>query len=97
MIVRSEGGTTLVFNDVLMNMQKLPGFSGFMMGLFGFTAPKPQVSRPARMFVVKDKKALSTELETRATTANLVRIEVGHGNAITSDPAEALSAAARGL
>jgi hypothetical protein len=97
MVVRSAGGTTLVFNDVLMNMQKLPGFGGFVMGLFGFTAPKPQVSRPARMFVVKDKKALRSELEKRATTPNLVRIEVGHGNAITSEPAAALRAAAQGL
>jgi hypothetical protein len=97
LIVRSAAGTTLVFNDVLMNMQKLAGFSGFMMGLFGFTSPKPQVSRPARMFVVKDKKALRAELEKRASTPDLVRVEMGHGNAITSEPAAALRAAAQGL
>ncbi len=97
MTVQSARGTTLVFNDVLMNMQRLPGFGGFVMGLFGFTAPTPQVSRPARMFVVKDKKALRSELERRASTPNLVRIEVSHGNAITSEPAAALRAAAEGL
>lgn len=97
LIVRSVAGTTLVFNDVLMNMQKLAGFSGFMMGLFGFTSTKPQVSRPARMFVVKDKKALRAELEKRAGTPNLVRVEVCHGNAITSEPAAALRGAAEGL
>ena len=84
LVVRSQGGTTLVFNDVLMNMQKLPGFSGFMMGLFGFTGPKPKVSPPARLFVVKDKKALRAEFEKRAATPDLTRIEVSHGNAITS-------------
>ncbi|HXN32167.1 MAG TPA: hypothetical protein VN894_09905, partial [Polyangiaceae bacterium] len=97
LIVRSTSGTTLVFNDVLMNMQKLPGFSGFMMGLFGFTGAKPKVSGPARMLVVKDKKALRAELEKRATTPGLMRIEVGHGNAITSDPAGALRNAAATL
>jgi hypothetical protein len=97
LIVRAKSGTTLVLNDVLMNMQKLPGFGGFMMGLFGFTGPKPKVSGPARMFVVKDKKALRAELERRATTAGLTRIEVAHGNAITSDPAGALRNAAATL
>jgi len=80
-----------------MNMQKLPGFGGFMMGLFGFTGPEPKVSGPTRMFVVKDKKALRAELEKRATTPDLTRIEVGHGNAITSDPAGALRNAAATL
>lgn len=97
LVVRSKSGTTLVFNDVLMNMKKLPGFGGFMMGLFGFTGPKPKVSGPSRMFVVKDKKALRAELERRATTPGLARIEVGHGDAITSDPAEALRSAAATL
>ena len=95
--VRSKSGTTLVFNDVLMNMQKLQGFGGFMMGLFGFTGPKPKVSGPSRVFVVKDKKALRADLEKRAATPDLTRIEVGHGNAVTSDPAGTLRSAAATL
>jgi hypothetical protein len=97
LIVRSKAGTTLVFNDIVMNMQKLPGFGGFMMGLMGFTGPQPKVSLPTRMVVVKDKKALRAELEKRATTPDLTRIEVGHGNAITSDPAGVLRSAAATL
>ena len=97
LLVRSKAGTTLVFNDVLMNMQKLAGFGGFMMGMFGFTGPKPKVSAPARLFVVKDKKALRAELERRSATPDLARIEVGHGNPITSAPAAALREAAAGL
>jgi hypothetical protein len=97
LVVHSKAGAALVVNDVLMNMQKLPGFSGFMMGLIGFTGPRPKVSGPARLAVVKDKKALRAELEKRATIADLVRIEVGHGNAITSQPAVALREAAASL
>jgi hypothetical protein len=97
LIVRSKAGTTLVFNDVVMNMQKIPGFGGFMMGLMGFTGPKPKVSLPTRMVVVKDKKALRAELEKRATTPDLMRIEVAHGDAITSDPAGVLRSAAATL
>ena len=95
--VRGKGGTTLVFTDVIMNMQKLPGVGGFMMGLVGFTGPLPKVSAPARMVLVKDKKALRAELEKRAATPGLHRIEVGHGAPIVASPAEALRGAAAGL
>jgi hypothetical protein len=97
MTVKSSAGTTLVFADAIMNMQKLPGFGGFMMGLFGFTGPKPKVSRPSKMLLMKDKPALKSSLEKLAGTQGLVRIEVGHGAPITTAPAEALRDAAAGL
>jgi hypothetical protein len=97
LVVRSSAGTTLVFTDAVMNMQSLPGFGGFMMGLFGFTGPAPKVTMPARMVLVKDKKALRGDLERRAATAGLVRVEVAHGAPITSAPADALRGAAAGL
>jgi hypothetical protein len=97
MIVRSKAGTTLVFTDAVMNMKSLPGLGGFMMGLFGFTGPAPKVTAAARMLLVKDKKALRAELEKRAGTADLMRVEVAHGAPITASPAEALRGAAAGL
>jgi hypothetical protein len=97
LIVRSNAGTTLGFTDAVMNMQSLPGFSGFMMGLFGFTGPAPKVTLPTRMLIVKDKKAMRRELEKRADMAGLVRVEVAHGAPITSSPADALRTAAAGL
>jgi hypothetical protein len=95
--VKSSAGTTVVFTDALMNMQKLPGFGGFMMGLFGFTGPKPKVSAPSRMLLMKDKPALKSSLEKLAATPGLVRIEVAHGAPITTGPAEALRDAAAAL
>jgi hypothetical protein len=97
MTVRSKSGTTLVFTDALMNMQTLPGFGGFMMGMFGFTGPKPKVSAPARMLLVKDKKALRADLERLAKVDRLARVEVAHGTPITRSPAEAILGAAAGL
>ena len=97
MSVASNGGTTLVFTDALMNMQKLPGFGGFMMGMFGFTGPKPKVSGPARMLLVKDKKALRADLERHSKAERLVRVEVAHGSPISTSPAEAIREAAAGL
>jgi hypothetical protein len=95
--VQGPAGTTLVFNDALMNMKSLPGFGGFMMGLFGFTGPAPKVSFPARMALVADKKALREHLERLAGTDRLVRFEVSHGAPVTEDPAGALRAAAAQL
>jgi hypothetical protein len=95
--VKGSRGTTLIFNDVLMNMKSLPGFGGFMMGLFGFTGPAPKVSFPARMALVADKNALRSHLARLASTKDLVRMEVGHGAPVTEQVAEALQAAAQAL
>jgi hypothetical protein len=97
LVVKSNAGTTLVFTDVVMNMRSVPGFSGFMMGLVGFTGPKPKVTSIARMIFVKDKKALKAELERRAETPGLTRVEVAHGAPITESPGDGLRAAASGL
>ena len=95
--VRDPDGTTLVFNDVLMNMRSLPGFTGAMMGLFGFTGPALKVAFPARVALVADKRALSAQLDRLAAVDHLTRIEVAHGEPVVGRPAEALRAAARGL
>jgi hypothetical protein len=95
--VKGAGGTTLIFNDAIMNMQSLPGFGGFMMGLFGFTGPAPKVSFPTRMVLVDDKKALRAHLERLAGVERLVRLEVGHGAPVTERAPDALRAAAAAL
>jgi hypothetical protein len=95
--VRGTAGTTLVFNDALMNMRSLPGFGGFVMGLFGFSGPAPKVSFPTRMALVADKKALRAHLERLAGAAKLVRIEVAHGAAVTERAADLLREAAAAL
>ncbi len=89
-----SGDVTLVFTDIVMNMDSLPGFGGFMMGLMGFTGRAPKVSFPAKMFLVKDKKALRAHLEKLAETPNLARVIVAHGAMIEDAPVSALRAAA---
>jgi hypothetical protein len=95
--VKGPDGSTIVFTDAIMNMRKLPGFGGFMMGLFGFTGPAPKVTFPARMAIVADKKALRGHLERLAETPGLSRIEFGHGAPVTAEAPAALKAAAAGL
>jgi hypothetical protein len=96
-VVVDRGETTLIFNDAIMNMRSLPGFGGFMMGLFGFTGPKPKVSLATKMVLVADKKKLRSHLERLAATPRLARIEVGHGIPVTEGAADALRSAASTL
>lgn len=95
--IKGTRGTTLIFNDAIMNMKSLPGFGGAMMGLFGFTGPAPKVSFPTRMALVDDKKALRHHLERLASADQVVRIEVAHGAPITERPCDALRVAAAAL
>jgi hypothetical protein len=97
LVVRSAAGATVVLNVVVMNMRSLPGFGGFMMGLFGFTGPAPKVTFPAKRFVIDARAAARTHLERLAATPGLVRVVVSHGAPITDAPARALRAAAAGL
>lgn len=87
--VRSERGVSLVFNDVMFNTPHQPGVSGFVMRLIGSTGG-PKVTRVAKLFLVKDKRALKTQLEALAETANLIRVVVMHGDTAEGPAAPAL-------
>jgi hypothetical protein len=95
--VKSEGGTTLVFNDAVMNMKSLAGFGGFLMSLFGFTGAAPKVSFPTRFVLVADRKAMRSHLERLAATDALIRLEVAHGAPVTERASDALRGAAAAL
>jgi hypothetical protein len=86
LLVRSGGEVTLCFCDVVMNQPKVPGLMGFLL------APTGKVASPrmARMFFVKDKRALAAHLERLAETPGLKRILFGHGRPVTDDAPAAL-------
>lgn len=90
--VRSADGVTLIFNDVLFNVPKLPGFSGFVLGLLGSTGG-PKITRIGRLFVVKEKAALRAHLE-RLATPEVQRLVPGHGDVVADRAAEVLRAVA---
>ena len=77
--VRSSGKVTLVFNDAVMNVRPIGGFTGLLFRLVGFTSKAPKVTRPAKFFLVKDKAALRSNLEKLAALPNLSRVVVSHG------------------
>jgi hypothetical protein len=92
--VKHDGGTTLVINDLVMNMRHGAGFSGFMFRMMGFTGDKPKVPPATKLLLVKDKPGLKTLLGELAATPNLKRVIVSHGAPIVDAPGEALRGAA---
>jgi len=92
--VKHAGGTTVVINDLVMNMRHGPGFGGFMFRMMGFTSDKPKVVPATKLLLVKDKPGLKTLLQQLAATPDLKRVIVSHGDPIVDGPAEALRHAA---
>ncbi len=96
LIVESEAGATLVFNDALFNLPHLPGVFGTVYRLIGSTGG-PKVTRIARWFMVKDKAALRAHLERLAATPRLRRAIPGHGAVIDQDASGVLANVAAAL
>jgi hypothetical protein len=91
--VRSDGKTTLVFNDAINNLPKMSGLFGFLLAPTGI----PSVPRLARWLTIKDKAAFRAHLEQLSATPNLSRIIVSHGAVMTTQPADVLRSVASQL
>lgn len=89
LVVRSSGGTTLIVNDVIWNVEHRPGIRGKLWKLFGLTKDEPQIPKVVSMRKVKDKAALRDQLEAWSKL-DLERIIVSHGGIVTSDPSATL-------
>jgi hypothetical protein len=93
--VKSAGGSTLVVNDVIMNMPHKPGFGGFMFRMMGFSGDKPKLAPLVSMFLVKDKQGLKSWFEAEALKPHK-RIIISHGDIIDA-PAQVLRDVAANL
>jgi hypothetical protein len=89
LLVAEEGGTTLILNDILANVQNATGVNGVIARLFGFAGEKPQIPLPEKMSIIDDKKALAAQFRAWAELP-LTRIVVSHGEPIADDPAGVL-------
>ncbi len=90
MTVRDESGVSLVVTDTVFNMPHLHGAQGLVLKHVTQSSGGPRVTRIARMFLVKDKKAFAAHLERMAQTEGLARVIVGHHEMITDAPADTL-------
>lgn len=86
LVVQSVGGTTLVVNELIWNVDHRPGFGGWVMKVTGLTSDGPQIPAIPRMFGFKDEPALRRQLEEWAKLNNLRRIVVSHGDIIEAQP-----------
>jgi hypothetical protein len=94
--VSDAGAKTLVFNDLLFNLDHLPGVFGLVSRMIGSTGG-PRVTWLFRRMALQDKEALRGFLQRLAVTEGLVRIVPGHGNVITEAAGKTLAAVAERL
>ena len=87
--VSAGGGTTLILNDILANVQNATGVNGVIARLFGFAGDRPQIPLPEKLSIIDDKQALGAQFRAWAEMP-LKRIVVSHGEPITDDPAAVL-------
>ena len=92
-LVRESDRVTLIVNDMLLNLPKLGGMMGLMLGPTGVAS----VPRAMRWMLVKDALALKQHLLELAQMPGLGRILVGHGQTIESGAAASLKSAAERL
>lgn len=88
MLVRSSGGTIVVLNDAVFNMDRKRDPLGFFFTTVLGSAPGPRVSRLAKLMFIKDKAALRSNLERLAAIPDLNRLVVAHEK-VASGPAAA--------
>jgi hypothetical protein len=91
--VRSDDGISVIFCDTLLNMPRLSGVMGFVLGPTGTLS----VPRMSKLFFLKDRRAFRRTLETLAADSGLVRVLPGHGDAITANASQRLQEAAERL
>jgi len=89
LLVSVGGGTTLILNDILANVQNATGVNGVIARLFGFAGERPQIPLPEKLSIIDDKQALAAQFRAWAELP-LKRIVVSHGEPIIDDPVAVL-------
>jgi hypothetical protein len=98
LLVRREGRTTLVLNDLLANVRHPHGLGAQIMArLLGFGISAPQVPHIGKWMFVKDKAALAAAFRNWADDSSLERIIVSHGDVIEDNPRRVLRDVAESL
>lgn len=91
LVIETDRGTTIVLNDLIFDLANRPGMSGWVFKLIGMTGDKPHIPLPVKLKEVKDKVAVSDQLQRWARTPNLQRVIISHGDIIADAPAAVLS------
>ena len=90
LVVETANGTTVILNDLIFDLANRPGFSGWLFKKIGMTGDIPHIPLPVRLKEVKDKQAVSAQLDRWARVPNLQRVIISHGDIIANAPADVL-------
>ena len=96
MIVETGTGKTLVVNDLIFNLPRVPGLAGLGLRLLGFGPGAPSMPKLVMMKLIKDRAAVAAQLESWATLGGLERVLPSHGAPI-ENPSGALLKLAHAL
>jgi hypothetical protein len=80
----------VVLNDLIFDLANRPGLSGWLFKTIGMTGNEPHVPFPVKLKEVKDKQAVSAQLERWARMPNLERVIISHGDIIAEAPGAVL-------
>ena len=98
LVVRREGRTSLVVNDVIAHVRHPHGMVTHIIArVMGFGVKAPQVPRAVKRLLVESPQALAAQFRDWAADSALKRIIVSHGEPIEVDPASALRKLATSL
>jgi hypothetical protein len=90
LVIETASGITIVLNDLIFDLANRPGFSGWLFKTLGMTGNEPHIVFPVKLKQVKDKAAVSAQLEDWAKLPNLQRVIISHGDIITQAPGTVL-------
>jgi hypothetical protein len=90
MIVRDGDRVSVVLNDAVSNMPHLSGAQGWVLRNVTGSTGGPRVTRVARWFILKDRRAFQSHLHRLADLPGLARIIVSHHETIDVDAAQVL-------
>lgn len=94
MVVRHEGGTSLIVNDVIGNVRNPQGLGAQVMARVTGFGPRPQVPRLIRSMLIDDPRALADRFRSWARIDGLRRLIPSHGEIIESPASELVRLAA---
>jgi hypothetical protein len=83
-VVQSPDGMTVILNDLIFDLANRPGLSGWLFKAIGMTGSQPHIPLPVKLREVKDKQAVSEQLQRWAHVPNLQRVIISHGDIIAS-------------
>lgn len=90
LVVETANGTTIVLNGLIFDLANRPGLSGWLFKAIGMTGNAPHIPLPVMLKEVKDKQAVSAQLDAWADVPDLQRVIISHGDVIADRPGAVL-------